>query len=63
MATRKMLIEWPETINKAIQKKQEEIEKATGSKVTKQIAAVELVDSLLKEQKELKGKKNSKKKE
>lgn len=63
MATRKMLVEWPEAINKAIQKKQEEIEKTTGSKVTKQVAAVELIDSLLKEQKELKGKKNSKKKE
>jgi tRNA A37 threonylcarbamoyladenosine biosynthesis protein TsaE len=56
MATRKMLIEWPEVINKAIQKKQAEIEKSTGSKVTKQVATVELVASLLKESKDNKKK-------
>lgn len=47
MAKRKMLVTWPEDINKRIVEKQLEMEKETGEKVLKPEAAVQLMRSLL----------------
>lgn len=47
MAKRKMLVTWPEDINKRIVEKQLEMEKETGKKVLKPEAAVILMRSLL----------------
>lgn len=60
MASRKMVVELSEAMNKAIIAKQEQIEKEKGSKVTKPVATIILVEELLAERAKAKREKRTK---